>query len=597
MSRIALFTAVGLLAHAATLAAADLPPEKIAAAQKALDTNCGRCHGSAGANNAGGGFDWLFDTKRLIEKKTLVVGQGDASKLIKKMVSKDMPPEGENPRPTEADIAAVKEWINAGAPSFEAKPSAAPERKFITDEAVMGTILGYLNSPAVQPQDQRYMRFFTMHHLYNNKSVSEEDLHWFRAAMSKVANSLSWHNRIYVPPAIDEYGTLFAVDVRKYDWDRKDLPFWLAMTRLYPYGLSYDAHANQQLQRNASMIYQMTGSKLPFLRADWFIAVATRPPLYHVALQIPKHAYDLEKRLGVNVIENIMNNKVHRAGFQKSGVSSQNRLVERHDSNTGMYYKSYDFLKDNGKGNLLAFPLGPKFAKNPYPELAFQHDGGEMIFNLPNGLQGYMLVKGDDTRINAGPTEVVSDPGKISGKIEIVNGVSCIGCHNKGIYPFPNEDDVRNGAIGLQGQPRQKLYDLYRDPKEIKALMEEDEARFVTALGKATNPFLKLANKTVEDAVLAEPVKRLAGRYSRNLTLGDAASELGIPPEKFAGALQFNPNIQALGLGTWLAPGGTIARERWQTSRSGNSRLTVFQIVASELGVGDPCSETGRVDP
>ncbi len=596
MSRIALLTAAGMLAGVAARAA-DLSPEKMAAAQKALEANCGRCHGGAGANNAGGGFDWLFDTKKLVEKKTLVAGQADASKMIKKMKTGDMPPEGENPRPTEAEIAAVKEWINAGAPAFEVKAATVPARKPITEDEVLGTILGYLNSPAVQPRDQRYMRFFTMHHLHNNPTVSDEDLHWFRAAMSKVANSLSWSSEIYVPPAIDPAGTVFAVDVRKYDWDRKNLPFWLAMTRLYPYGLSYDANANPQLQRNAATIYQMTGSKLPFLRADWFIAVATRPPLYHVALQIPKNAYDLERRLNVNVNENIMNDKVYRAGFQKSGVSSQNRLVERHPAAYGMFYKSYDFLKDNGKGNLLSFPLGPKFPNNPYQHLAFEHDGGEMIFNLPNGLQGYMLVKGDDTRINAGPTEVVSDPGKISGKIEIVNGISCIGCHNKGVYPFPNDDDVRNGAIGLQGQARQKLYALYRDPKEFKVVMEKDERRFITALDEATTPFLKPAGKSVEDVVLAEPVKRLAGRYTRNLTLGDAAAELGVPPEKFAAALQFNPNIQVLGLGTWLQPGGTIARERWQTSRTGGARLTVFQLVASELGVGDPCSETGPVNP
>ncbi|MFO0811017.1 MAG: hypothetical protein U0746_20500 [Gemmataceae bacterium] len=597
MSRIAYLTAAALLASLAMpVAARDLDEKKKEAVFKALNDNCGRCHADAGANNAGGGFDWLFDVKKLADKKTIVVGKADDSKLYKRIKGGSMPPEDEKPRPTEADMALIKEWIDGGAPPLTGKTDE--KRPVIEDTAVLATILDHLNTN-VDPRDHRYMRFFSMHHLHNNPAVSNEDLRWYRAGMSKVANSLSWNSRIYVPPAIDKYGTIFAVDVRKYDWDRKDLPFWEAMTRLYPYGLSYDAHQNRALSNMANTIYKMTNTKLPFLRADWFIAVCSRPPLYHVGLQIPKTGYELEKRLGVNAIENILHDKVARAGFQKSGVSSQNRLVERHQSNFGWYYKSYDFIKDNGRGNLLSFPLGPKFAQNPYPEQAFTHDGGEMIFTLPNGMQGYMLVKGDDTRINAGPTEVVSDPGRISGKIEIVNGISCMGCHIRGIYPFPANDDVRDGAIGLFGNARLKVQALYKQPKEMKELLDDDEERFLRALDKTIGPYLRTAgneNKKIEDFISDEPVRRLSARYNRNLTLADAAAELSVPPQTLAGAIQFNPNIQRLGLGAWASPGGTISRDRWQLSPTGKGRMSVFQMVASELNCGDPQIPTGPVE-
>ena len=57
-----------------------------------------------------------------------------------------------------------------------------------------------------------------------------------------------------------------------------------------------------------------------------------------------------------------------------------------------------DFKSNDNLGNLFRLPLGPQFADNPFPQQAFKHDGGEIIFNLPNGLQGYLLVNGKDAR-------------------------------------------------------------------------------------------------------------------------------------------------------------------------------------------------------
>ena len=84
-----------------------------------------------------------------------------------------------------------------------------------------------------------------------------------------------------------------------------------------------------------------------------------------------------------------------RVGFNGSGISRFNRILERHDSAQGMYWRTYDFdeppanLTERGNGNLLpdrrnifAFPLGP----SGLAEFPFKHAGGEAIFALPNGL-------------------------------------------------------------------------------------------------------------------------------------------------------------------------------------------------------------------
>src|SRR5206468_705155 len=111
--------------------------------------------------------------------------------------------------------------------------------------------------------------------------------------------------------------------------------------------------------------------------------------------------------LGVDVAGEFLDprpERIARAGFPRSGVSGQNRMVERHDahgtSGSAYYWKSYDFKPANGRGKLTRFPLGPldlfEKGRHPYANQAFAHDGGEIIFGLPNGLQAYLLVDGQD---------------------------------------------------------------------------------------------------------------------------------------------------------------------------------------------------------
>ena len=82
---------------------------------------------------------------------------------------------------------------------------------------------------------------------------------------------------------------------------------------------------------------------------------------------------ELEKKLHVDVAENIRQERVVRAGFLKSGVSSNNRVIERHESPYGAYWKSYDFgpnkdTKDERK-NIFKHPLGPGTDENQWSQI------------------------------------------------------------------------------------------------------------------------------------------------------------------------------------------------------------------------------------
>ena len=75
----------------------------------------------------------------------------------------------------------------------------------------------------------------------------------------------------------------------------------------------------------------------------------------------------LERLLQVDVVQNLKDENVVRAGFNYSGVSKNNRLIERHDAAYGAYWRSYDFANNkerrtiDGRDYILETALRPDF--------------------------------------------------------------------------------------------------------------------------------------------------------------------------------------------------------------------------------------------
>jgi serine/threonine-protein kinase len=492
-----------------------------------------------------------------------------------------MPPPDQKPRPSDADVAVLRKWIDAGAPAAAA--AVARQRPFLGEYDVLFAIRDDLRRQP--PEDRRFLRYFTLTHLHNlsPEKVRDGDLRLYRAALAKLVNSLSGRARIVLPRPVDVAGTVLAVDLRDLDWDRKHL--WQEVLKLYPYGLKYDRYPDEErLNDVAREVYELTDTDLPLVRADWFIATASRPPLYHTLARIPKCAADLERSLGVDVAANFRRGSLARAGFTQSGVSAQNRMVERHEAAHGAYWKSYDFKADDGTSNLFQFPLGPVFAGNPFPRQAFVQAGGEIIFNLPNGLQAYMLVDGKDNRIDAGPVEVVSDGKKTSGTAAVINGLSCMACHQHGMIREVT-DTVREGS-GVGGEALAKVRQLYPRQEVMNRLLQEDEDRFLAALAQTLRPYLDPAERGRDVREIPEPVSAIARWYLvQELGPEEVARELGLrDPRKVQAALEFNNDLRQLGLGP-LAQGAAIKREAWESLAGFTSP---FQEAARQLRRGTP---------
>jgi len=561
-----------------------LPPSSVDAplseeAYAFLKRHCYRCHG---VDFKAPGLD-VLDRDLLVadrgsdKPRYVIPRQPDDSLLWLRIEDGEMPPPKSvrTDRPTDQEKQLVRRWIEQGA-QFP-KPAVRP---FVSERNVLAAIREDLSK--VSGPDRRYQRYFTLANLHNNhRRVTEDELRLSRAAFAKLINSLSWQDSIVVPRTIDRSDTVFGIDLRQLGWEKPGL--WQKILERYPYGLTYGHAKDAQLSQLAGEIEKLSQQELPYLRVDWFVATASRPPLYHSLLELPDHAQNLERKLGVDVESDFLKGELARAGLTSSGISKQNRMVERHKAKYGAYWRSYDFRSNEKTGNLLRFPLGPEFHANQFTSQAFEHVGGEIIFNLPNGLQGYLLVDSGDHRIDEGPTDVVSDDLKISGTPAIVNGLSCMGCHRQGIIPF--KDVIRAGAV-FENEVRIKIEQLFPAQAVIDGFIRQDGDKFVSALSNAIGPFLKTAGERAKDLRdFTEPVSALARLYQKDLRLDDIARELGIEDTKaLRDRLQGNSELRRLILVPTDA-GATIKRQLWD---SGGEELSLFQRVALELDLGTP---------
>ena len=496
-----------------------------------LDDKCLTCHGPNGSFTENLVID---SASGLVNTGAVVPGQPFNSNLYTRLITTDktkrMPLGGE---PLDAaSLQIISDWIVAGAPQWNTQHDVT----FIPTDAMLTAMQGHLEM--LDTFDRPFARYFTMTHLYN-ASVGSEALNTYRAALSKLVNSLSWGFQIINPEPIDVAETLFYIDLRNYEWDIRDA--WTRIEAEYPYAVAFDPETQTGLLSKLNSLRSEMHCEIPFVHVDWFLATASLPPLYHDILTLPETEQELERELRIDVNRNLQSApgvRVWRAGTNNSGVSSHNRVVERHTSPYGAYWKSHDFAGSVGAQNIFTYPL------------SFQRDGGEVIFNLPNGLQAYYVADGAGNRIDVAPTEIVSDPAARSNPA-VRNGLSCIGCHTEGMKDF--EDSVR----AVIEQTKTPAYDkdhalrLYVEQSVMEDLLAQDIERYKTALEATGGVFGGI-----------EPVHRFYETFQAPLEAPQAAAAVGLQTETFLKEIREKPSLQNLGL-TGLTSNGNVKRDAW----------------------------------
>ena len=496
-----------------------------------FEQSCLNCHGEHGAFTE----EIIIDHTALIETGAVVPGRPIESELYKRLLVNDPAkrmPLGQ-PQLPPAAILTIGNWIQAGAPDWEDTSQA--DGPFITPKEMIETIEKHVNS--LSPFDRTFARYFTLTHLYN-AGESAEARHAYQRALSKLVNSLSWGRKVINPRSIDPKGTIFYIDLRDYEWEIGTNK-WTLIEAEYPYEIEFNAPTQTVLREKLTNLREEMDCEVPFIHVDWFLATASLPPLYHDILDLPETDRELEERLEVNVVENLRNaagKRVWRAGFSDSGVSNHNRVVERHISRYGAYWKSYDFAGSVGTQNIFTHPL------------SFTHDGGEVIFNLPNGLQAYYLSDAGGRRLDEAPINIVRNPAASDPTVR--NGLSCIGCHTEGMKDF--EDQVR-GVVQKNPNPpfnKDRALQLYTDKATMDRLLSEDTNRYRKALKATGDVFGGI-----------EPVQRFHEAFQRPVDAAYAAAAVGLETETFLKKIRASANLKSLGV--LVLENGTMKRDTW----------------------------------
>jgi mono/diheme cytochrome c family protein len=518
-----------------------------AKAQAALDKNCARCHQAGklagGREKPAKNFGNILQLDQLLlDASRTKPGNADGSRIFQLIVNKEMPYDvyqdgnPDAPSPSAADIEALRAWLDgAKQTSTEAcyKGDGTYKSAYDRISKDLGSLPDHRRSGA---------RYITLTNLALN-CTDPHELEVFRQATSKLLNSLSDSSDPLVLATIDDEKTILRFNLEDLGWTPE---VWELIASQYPYGLRPTGSAYD-------FVAQGTNTKIPLVRGDWLAFTASRPPLYNAILRLPATFQELQILLSVDVTKNISDFVAKRAGFQKSGVSRNNRMIERHAISTGALWTSYDFAGNSGRQSLFEFPLGPG------GDFGFHHDGGETIFNLPNGYQAYYLNKATGEALNKGPTAIVQDLSRKD--LQVTNGISCMGCHDHGMRNA--RDEIRAQVEKVKVFPvsvREAVKALHPTNDEMDKVIEGDRTRFQDALKRSgVDPDTNL-NKV-------EMINALSDRYERELDLKSAAAEFGIPTEELEKSMTMAGSVGAL-LVTRLQQ-GTVQRDEFETAFGG----------------------------
>jgi hypothetical protein len=563
----ALGVALTLAGAGSAQAVPPVPDDPVAkAAYEMLDKHCARCHQEGkltARERPSKNFGNVLALEQLAsDPNHILPGNPFGSKLFKQIVDKEMPYdteyEGETryPSVTEQELKALETWIAQ-------LGGSCSQDKFVSNEDMIGFIVTDLSK--LSNARKRGTRYLTLTHL-KNACAKDEALKVYRQGAIKLVNSLSRSSDVVRLEAIDPHETILRINIDDLGWEAKD---WDEVLAVYPYNLLPESDLRAVLSGTA-------GTQLPYVRADWFAFAASQPPLYDKLLKLPKTFDELAKQEGVDVRGNIERFIALRSGFQRSGVSQNNRMIERHPSRAGYFWTSYDFAGNRGKQSFFEHPMGPG-GKHGFIKDGFEHDGGETIYSLPNGFQAYYLNEADGKQLDKGPTSIVRDLSRKD--LAVVNGLSCMGCHDQGMRKA--KDEVRDLVLAgrsFDKKTREAVEAMYIPSERMDQILESDTKRFQDAMYRAgLEPALKLNG--------VEMITALAKRYEDDLDLTLAAAEFGFSKEDFEEAAEdadrrFRPLIRRL-------QQGAIPRDQFENNYRELALAITDQEEVKVAGGGD----------
>jgi hypothetical protein len=380
------------------------------------------------------------------------------------------------------------------------------------------------------PGDRSFIKYASLHQLYNYK-VSPDDMNTARAGISKILNSTGYAPKIVNPVAIDPFHIVYRFDIRDYwGFARGGAPNPARATQMWDRMLKGNFNADDQaagpntfgnkdtpansLAKDSPTFPNNQGFYPEYVDGTQLGYTLSRPDVYADMMELGVFSPTLEASLGVpqRGIDSWQFNTVDDA------ITINKRMLLRTDIPNGYFWKGVDpfaqspfIFYDRPVPEMDGFSLvktTPVFA----PDGSYRMDLGisedaqgnlvggpqaqasEMIFSLPNGLQGYFIGGANNQiRVDAFPF-IVTDPRRgglrngafgFGGSPErLLTPASCMACHMDGMNR--TNDDMEPYIAANPGKfdapTLARLKQLYPGNEVVRANIERDKEIYTKAM-------------------------------------------------------------------------------------------------------------------
>lgn len=388
----------------------------------------------------------------------------------------------------------------------------SPKKKVVFNEAEQA-MFGAVNGLDIS--DRIQTRFLVLTNKLN-EGASEEEISKTKQAANKAINGLNGVERKLLKlKEIGPEGAILQIRLEDFGLNRID---WEKIIAADPLKL-------ESFTNTGVILKQLTQTRRPWIEVADFIDVTHRNSrLYYDLVRAPNTFQELVQKLGVNFSGDLRDFKAFLIGEANSVLSlGKNRLVSRFESRDGYFWMTFDPLAIDAQTpqrNLFKFPLLAQAGG----KANFDFAASEVIYSLPNGLQGYFLTNAQGVRQNAAPTNIVQDnSGQNPKGSEIVNASSCSRCHNGGLIPLTDQvrDSVIQNAVLFDARDVEIVRRLYKVGSANSALFDDDNRTFEKNLG------------AVGVSPGADPLVFATDRLLLNWNLNQLASYLFFEKEEF----------------------------------------------------------------
>jgi mono/diheme cytochrome c family protein len=510
-----------------------------AAAENVLASNCGQCHGPAlTPQQASAGMNYIDDLEKLADEGKIIPLNSNGSRVIERMREGSMPPPQSLQDPvSDADINIVAQFIDNPRfwPGVEAPGGICPDQLFDYDRLYREVAQ---DLQGLDEEDRLTARYISLTNRYTAGVCADTTLDQDRQALSKLINMLSTDTTITPPEPVDPEETLYRIDITEYGFDDavdvvdangnivSFVDKWEAIAANNQYAVPF-------VGQDADDAVEESGTAFPVMMADSMLDAASIGNLYYalIGVDVNQTLDDfIINVLDIDVNQNLLDEEQVRAGTTKSRISRQDRVVQRDEIEIrqGVLWQSFDFQDDQNES----------IFESPFD---FAEGGTEAIFTLPNGLFGYVIA--DENGAIVEDSDILLDTNQ--NNFRAVTSVSCSNCHAQGLIPVV--DEVREIALanarssGLNADEVEQLRNVYPTAAEFARIVEGDSQSFYQrALTQARVP---------TEGV--DPMSAVFFRFDQDMTLEDAAGELGLPADELDDNLNLlNPALQVLNEGS-----------------------------------------------